>query len=515
MRPVRIALCVAAAALLSESALANAPETGTVPSAEQLAAMSGDEIASRTQALLKREVTPQLWCELAAYAGEASRRNPGQSINGAAAHTAAYCADGKKQFDAALGNWIKAETVWGSSIEPDERIDLEADILFGAVRVRDKAAFTAHLQHVAERGWPQEYRRADFELWRYGLQMIGTEAAGPIALQFARSGAFYSLPDDLRPIIGWYAVKPAIAAGEADLAGRMATLVPDPDTARNMLIDRAFEPIWPMLEAAAGPRFKSLRDASVVDTRQRSAALPDDGERRAALIRALTINGDAAGALAVAAKIDHTPGAEQRWSESDGWVLNAEVKALDSLGRRGEADKLMNRLGTISAEGTGVWVVSFAINRATRFVEQGRWSEALPAAELAMKIAADNGNPYAQQLAAYARFCAAANLNPRNPELAGWWKAIEANWKEGIEVTVGAALCKGDRAAAERIVRLGLTNPDTRPLVLSMLQPAGFSFELPQKGGPPDPRVLLDGNPKLRALFLQYGRDLPVHLQPN
>ncbi len=512
MRPIRSVLLLAAALLLGG---ADAPQPDGIPTAEQLAAMSGEEIAKRTQALLKQEISPRLWCELAAYAGETSRRKPGQNIDGAAALAAGYCAKSEQRHEAAVGHFVRAETIWGSSIEPKRRIDLEDDILLSAAMARDKAVFADHLRHVAERGWPEEYRSANVKLWSYGLQMIGPEAAGPIALQFVRSGAFYSLPDELRPNIGWFAVKPAIAAGETDLAGRMATLTPEPRTVRDMLIDRHFEPIWPMLETAAGLRFKPLREAAVGYTQQRSEGAPEDGELRSDWVSALTLNGDPASAVRVAAKIDHAPGAELRWGEGEGWVINAEVRALDNLGRRGEADKLMDRLGTLPPEGNRAWVVSFAINRSTRLVDQGRWAEALPAAELAMKVAADHGNPYAQQLAAYARFCAATNLNPNNLELAGWWKAIEANWKEGIEVTVTAALCKGDRVAAERIVRLGLADPDTRAKVLVILQPAAFSFDRPQPGGPPDARGLLEGNPKLRALFLKYGRDLPAPLLPN
>lgn len=512
MRPVRSVLAFAAALLLVG---ADSPEPAAIPTAGQLAAMSMEELGRRTDAMRDRETTPQFWCELAAYVGEASRRRPDKEINGVAAIAAGFCARGQEKYSDALGHWARAEKILGNDGQPDQRIEIEALLLHSAVMGRDKAAFAEHLAHVAKRGWPDEYRKANFELWRYGLQMIGPEAAGPIALTFARSGAFYSLPDDLRATIGWWAVKPAIAAGDVDLAGRMATLVPDPLSAKNMLIDRDFALIWPMLEAAAGPRFKSIREAAVTEARQRSEADPDNGERRSDLIIALANNGTPALGLAVAAKTDHMPDAELRWSESDGWVINAEVRALDSLGRRAEADRLMDRLGTLSPDDQRGWVVSFAINRSTRLVSQGRWAEALPAAELAIKVAADHGNPYSQQLAAYARFCAAANLNPRNPDLAGWWTAIEANWSEGVEVAVGAALCKGDRTAAERIIRLGLANPDTRAFVLSMLQPAGFSFDRPDPNGPPDPRILLDGNPNLRALFLKYGRDLPAKLMPN
>lgn len=524
MMPIKRAAVLALAVLAAGSSwTAIAQSAGEVkagaasvaPTAEQLAELSDDELGRRVDGIRNALMTPARWCELAAYAREVARRRPGRLVEAAAELTAGQCADAERRYAPAIAHWTRGEELYGTDASPDLRMEIDAQILLAAARSNDKAAFALHLQHVADRGWPEEYAKADVDLWRYGVQLIGARQAGPIAITMVRSAAFPYLPEDAQALIAPLAIRPALAAGDMDLAYRMAMLVPDPALVRDMLINREFAVLWPRLEEAAGPRLAVLREGAVRHARARYQADPDDLERRAALADALLWNGNHAEVLALAGTIDSAPGAAENYDEQDAWLLNTAVKSLDALGRRAEADEMADRIGLLSPDDDRGWVVSFAINRAYRLVDQGRWREALPAAELAMKVAADNGNDYARQIAATARFCAAFKLDPAAPDLPDAWQEITRRAKDSIGSSVMAALCKGDTAAARRFLVAGLEDPATRTRALELLQPPGFVLAPPSQSAVTDPHTLLAGDPKLRALFLKYGRPLPDSLLPN
>lgn len=515
MTRLKLSLGFAACILITCAPRPSQAAPASTPTAEQLAALSNHELGSRVSALKDREMTPELWCELAAYSGEAARRKPLKSVQAAAALAQGFCAEGKNDFALAIVEWTRAEELFGESAQPELRMQLDASILLAAARSMDGTAYALHLRHIAERGWPDEYARAYVDLWEYGFQLLDSDQSGPISLVFVRSAAFTSLPEDLRSLIAARAVKPAIAAGEIELAARMATILPDPQFYQSVLIDRAYEPIWPKVEASAGPRLKLALVGAVAHAREQLAAKPGDEKRRTALALALLQSSDLNGIIAMAESIERAKGANQDYSEQDAWVLNYQAKALDALGRRAEADAVFDRIGLLSAEGDRGWVVNFAINRAVRLVHQGRWREALPASEYAISIAGKHGNEYGRQIAAASRYCAAYKLQPLDPALEPAWAAIKVRALDSIGASVMAALCKGDNIAARQFVRAGLEDATKRAYTLELLQPREFELYPRQPSAIPDASTLLNSDPQLKVLFHKYGRQLPAELLPN
>jgi hypothetical protein len=173
-------------------------------------------------------------------------------------------------------------------------------------------------------------------------------------------------------------------------------------------------------------------------------------------------------------------------------------------------------IGTLDPDkGERGWVVNFAINRADRLVGQGRWKEALPAAEWAVKVAERHGSAYAREVAAVDRYCAAIKLDPARAELPAWLAQIAQNAKDNIGAAIQAAQCKGDTAAARKFIREGLLDLKTRPSTLRALQPAAFALYRDEANMFAEPRLLLEGDAALKALFRKHGRELPANLLPR
>lgn len=500
---------------LAASAYGQAPVANSLPTPGQLAAMSDEALVSKIKSIESDVTSRPDWCTMTAYSAEVARRQPVQQNLAIAAFAAGNCDFVNEQFANAIANLTRAEQLFGSETSLAKRAYMDSTILIAAARSNDNGAFATHIKHIADRDWPDEYARANPGLWLYGMQIAGEREAERIAFAFARSKSFGALPEEVRSLIAPRAVRPAIAAGQTDLALSMAIAFPDPENVRRMLIDRDFEVLWPQLDNAAGPRLKPLRKAAVDYARQRFDADNENRELRAALADALLKNGDYAEVLKLTDAVDTSPGADRSYSLDDGWLLNYRATALDALGRRTEADAAMDRVGLLSSAGNRGWVVNFAINRAFRLVDQGRWREALPAAELAMQVAQDNGSAFAKQIAGTARYCAAVKLDPTAARLKEDWAAIVAFAKDSIGSSVVAALCAGNLEAARAFLRDGLEDPDTRSTALGLVQPEGYALVLPFKSAVPDPSILLTQDPNLRAVFQKYGRQLPAHLLPN
>src|SRR3546814_12003008 len=70
------------------------------------------------------------------------------------------------------------------------------------------------------------------------------------------------------------------------------------------------------------------------------------------------------------------------------WALNAKVYALDALGRHDEAADIFDRIVEQPYDpAQSGWMVNFAINRGSRFVDLGQYEKGLEAADYAGRIA--------------------------------------------------------------------------------------------------------------------------------
>lgn len=340
------------------------------------------------------------------------------------------------------------------------------------------------------------------------------ERADAVGFAFARASAFSSLPADMQQLVAYRSAAPLIDMGERDLALKLIGILTEPSSYMRMLIDRQFAPVWPEMEARAGPHMANVLSANVA--RREAAMKADPGNRRALgdMVQALVYAHRYQEAVDLAGKVDISPQGLTGLQEGDGWALNAMVHALDSLGRRAEADAVFDKLASVPADPGRGWMVNFTINRAERLVGEMRWKEAMPAAELAVATAARHGSPYAKEVAAVDRLCAAHGLDPKR-DLHDWWTEIDRNWKDNIGAAVQGAICLGDRTTARRYFIDALNDPEKRREAILLLQVKEADMMRDTAFGLEDPRTIMEADPTLRELFNHYGRDLPAPLLPS
>lgn len=493
--------------LAGHSVQAKAP-----PSTDKIAAMSDGELADAFDKARKGDGLAAT-CDAAPYIDELARRRQSNTLDGFAAFFDGSCALASDKPAEALHDFETAEGVTPVADLREMAPGLDALALYAALRSSDYDAFGEHAGHIARRNSPDEYASLDADMFRFGFNRMKREQTDAVVLSFARSAAFDHLPEEMAQIVEGWAVGAALRAGDVALARQMAPKSASPDSYLDFLIDREYAPIWPQVAQAAGPHLQTIIAQDVAKTTAELAANPADKAKRQAAARARLFASDYAGVVALAAAVDHSRGGLEKIVEDDAWLLNLEVKALDGLGRRADADRIFDDLTALPAGGRG-WMVNFVINRADRLVGQGRWAEALPAAELAVKVAATQGSPYAKEVAAVDRYCAAIKADPSR-DLSAWWQEIDANWKDNVGSAVQAAQCKGDRDAALRYLRGGLNDEDHRHSVLLLLQPRKADFYRDQGNMFEEPRKYLAEDAELKALFDKYGRDLPAELLPQ
>lgn len=501
-------LFVLLAAILSAAAWS---ASASAPTPKKLAKMSEEQLWAAVDKAAQDE---QVYCTVAPFYAELARRNPVAGIDAGKAFFEGACALGNREYDRALERLSVAEGLFpvGADVEIRRTIDYMA--MLAASGARDRSAFTEHVGHVATRDDPAEFAALNDEAWSWAFRFEPDEWTESAALVFARAASFDQLPEKTRWAVENKAIRPALQAGDIDLAVKLATTRPNPSNLVKLLIDRRYEAIWPQLESAAGSNLSMVLRRYLAEAVAQRAAAPRDPLKLYQLVLAKLWLGDFAGAVSDAAVIERTPKGLAKIVEDEAWTLDSAVNAYDGLGQPAEADAIFNGLADLNTEGRD-WVVNFAINRANRLVRHGRWEEALPTTERAVVVAAQFGSPYAKEAAAADRYCAAVKLDPTRPELDTWWEAIAANFKDNLASAIMGAQCKGDNETARRFLRERLGDERTRSAAIKILQPSEVVLFYDERNRIADPRMLLDDDPALRQLFLSHGRDLPEHLWPH
>ena len=453
-------------------------------------------------------------CRRAAILGELAHRRASARILATHKFLDGVCGLMTGNPKTALADFNNAEELFPKDIDIAlrQRTDLLAAI--SAIRANDGNSFAKHVGHIANRDDPDEFAALDGQVWPPLFRAAPKESAQNSALALASSTAFKKLPQETANSVRYWAILPALKAGETGLAARLATVEPDPFDLVEWLIDRSYSRIWRELEVAAGPQLgRALSDDLAAAVAAVNAA-PDDRKALSHLIRARLWNGDATGAIAAGAAIDRSIEGLTKIGEDEGWALDSLVSAYDVLGQNGAGDAIYDGLAKQNVDERR-WLANFVINRADRLVGQGRWREALPAAELAVTVAARHGTAYAREVAAVDRYCAAIGTESARAELAQWWSAIAANWRDNVAAAVQAAQCKGDPASARDFIRHGLEGENTRSTVIKLLQPQAIDYFRDTRNLREEPRLLLDGDPALKMLFLKFGREMPATLLPR
>ena len=281
-----------------------------------------------------------------------------------------------------------------------------------------------------------------------------------------------------------------------------------------LLANRKLEPLWPALEEMAGPNLQKAANADVVAKEAAYKSNPKDRQALQYYAHALHFAGRFEDAIALVGTLNQSPKAMLKATEDDLWAMNIQAYALDSLGRKGEAETVFDAMGALPFEGERKsWLVNFVINRASRLVGLGQWQKGLDASMLAHEITEKSGSPYAKMLVRRARICALVNLG-RAAEAAPLLVEAYDNRSDTYSTAAEAHLCAGDTEKAAAIVLEALQDPDHRYDMAEQLQ--SKDFEIFHAGEVlPNLRDSLRTRPEIDAAFTAIARDLPDRLIPG
>lgn len=304
-----------------------------------------------------------------------------------------------------------------------------------------------------------------------------------------------------------------LKSGNRDVAGEFLAHITASDFYTEMLASRKYEPIWNEIEQRVGPNMEIVLGEYLQII---SAAYQSDLQNKKIkqeYAHALIFAGQFEEVIALAKSVDHSPEAIPDWEEDDGWLLNIEADAHDALGNTAAADRIFDSFLALddSANQKG-WRVSFVINRASRFVRQGRWEEALAAAKIAGSIAGETGTPYARMLVRHVNACALHNLG-RVEESLAVIKEVEAHKEDSLRVTLDALLCVGDRERAAKIMAKGLADEKNGPILIETLQKPQF-HPFYSRTHIPTIYSELRSHPKVTEAFERVGRTIPDRYIP-
>lgn len=309
------------------------------------------------------------------------------------------------------------------------------------------------------------------------------------------------------------AARISIKAGRIDEAARAMRGVNSPGPLREALVDRVYAPIWPALEAQAGPHMQSAAAAAVDE-----AHTAWDGSRDPSpvVIRALVeayfqaSRFDEADALA--SRFAATSQEAAAVDENGGWLIDLHADILRVMGRIDDADKRYAAMPKLEG-GETAWLVSMMINRLHMLAGDRRWAEASALQGDVERAAGQYGTPYARQLVRRIKLCIAHALTP-GQELAGMIDEIKAHEKDAVGSTAEALMCVGRMDDAQAVVLRALADPGHADSAIDSLQPLASA--------PDNVRTIwtdgwaeLGRRPAVQAALGKVGRVLPQALWPG
>lgn len=281
-----------------------------------------------------------------------------------------------------------------------------------------------------------------------------------------------------------------------------------------LLAHRQTEPIWPLLEELAGANMQRIAEADVA---AKAEIYNRDKSNRKAFqhyAHALHFAGKFEEAIALVQTLDHSPKALLKATEDDLWAMNIEAYALDSLGRKAEAEVIFDKMAALPYDaGSRDWLVNFVINRASRLVGLGKWEKGLEATMFAHEITEKSGTPYAKMLVRKARICALLNLG-RTAEAAPLLVEAYERREDTFVTAAEAHLCAGQDDKAAAIVLEALKDPNHVYNMVEELQ--GEDFEIFYvREILPSLRDRVKQRPEIDAAFNAVARDLPDRMIPG
>lgn len=434
-----------------------------------------------------------------------ARSPENQHLNRGELFASALCDDVQGEYAAGLDKVGQLETQW-----PD--YDFSSLGLYFAFRADDALEYLSRLRAL------DDSQLAAFDPTRFwqGARMINrvgsSDAFDDLMLEWVDARRLGIVPADLQGGISTSALRAAIRQDRTEIASQLLATIRQPSTYIDLLANREYEAVWPLVVERAGPHLDRITEEYVFWALGRLENSSEDRDRFSTAAHALHFAGRFEDAIALAQQWREREGAMDSIEEGDGWALNIEAYANDALGHRQKADAIFDQLAALDPA-EHPWVVNFVINRASRLVGQERWDEGLAAAGLARTVAAEWGSPFARMIVARDHVCALTALD-RSDEITADLAYLRDNRTESYELAVQAHQCVGAFDEATTMLLEGIRDERYRKGVVHALQSNDFelfytSSELP------DPGELLDESAELRAEFEQHARRIPEEFTPT
>jgi tetratricopeptide (TPR) repeat protein len=494
-------LCVALGTTFATPALAKS----------ELGSLSDDKLLSRYSSAMEDDqadhckAIPSLLNEMA------KRPKLSRRVAGARLYSQYICAWAEGRYKDAYQLSSQLEAATGVSLGDDVRFVL-------ATSAEEYPAAASHVIKMAVAPDGSAFGRMETGyFWELSRQLVSNkhdEVRTKMFRAVADSPHWEKLTPEARSGIAQVTITLDAKSG---LYGRAETLSHDlrgPYPFFELLAHRTMEPIWPLLEKIAGPNMQQIADADVALKAEIYNRDKSDRKAFQHYAHALHFAGKFEEAITLVQTLDHSPKALLKATEDDLWAMNIEAYALDSLGRKTEAETVFDQMAALPYDPLNRdWLVNFVINRASRLVGLGKWDKGLEATMLAHEITEKSGTPYAKMLVRKARICALVNLG-RSAEAAPL--LIEAyDRREDTFVSAAEAhLCAGQDDKAAAIVLEALNDPNHVYGMVEELQ--GEDFEIFYvRELLPSLRDRVKQRPEIAAAFNAVARDLPERFIPG
>jgi tetratricopeptide (TPR) repeat protein len=256
---------------------------------------------------------------------------------------------------------------------------------------------------------------------------------------------------------------------EGDVAGarQLVTRLVVPDDSRALLMLYAYRPIWPDIEAWAGPTLGKQWPAYLREARDRWSASKSAEATRDYLAALVAAGHDRTAIRDVLPRFDHI----DKDADYDLiFVVSPMARTLARVGRAADGDALFKRMQAIWPLGEHANALNIAANHAKFLLGQGRTGEALVKMDAVIADARSWGpevNNDALAAMHHARACMLHELGRDSEE------GVSVAAARSVEQPASIAmlhLCMGDSAAAKRVLLEGLKVESTRDGVIGFVQ---------------------------------------------
>lgn len=299
--------------------------------------------------------------------------------------------------------------------------------------------------------------------------------------------------------------------------GEAVALLPQvmaPEYGLRLLIDRRFEPIWPMIEQWAGGNLERQRDAMLAAARGQFRIEPSLANRTV-LAQALATTGHRTEAIALLGEAVDDP---KLWDEGDerfflSMLTTKYVRLLAFEDRVPEALAAAERISAANSIDRFPPIRNIMPNLAFVLIQVGRDQEALDLIKREMPPPGSLENPASFGFYAALRYCAFQRLG-RKSDAAAQAALLDSSYSNNSSARTIRMACATDASTARSIWAERMADNDKAGetlLTFYRAQSGIRTIDMLQLVGTD---VLIRGNEPLNAAFESFARELPASYLP-